>query len=90
MNGGPEVKSAREVAVQFMLQQGRHFCDTNYCNCVDRLAEIIQWERHVGALAEREQVEAAQQKRKRPLAKTRVVPAALGLGGVDIRKASAR
>ena len=55
-------KSAREVAVEFMLQQGRHFCENSYCTCIDRLTEVIQWERSVGAIAgaaaERERIAA--------------------------------
>jgi hypothetical protein len=51
-------KSAREVAVEFMLQQGRHFCENSYCNCIDRLTEVIQWERSVGATAERDRLAA--------------------------------
>jgi len=50
------VKSAREVAVEFMLSQGRHFCENSYCDCVDRLAEVIQWARSEGAALERERL----------------------------------
>ena len=84
-------KPAREVAVEFMLQQGRHFCENSYCDCIDRLAERIQWERSVGATIERERAERERLEaerfvpeattKKRPLAK------ATHVGATQIRKA---
>ncbi len=56
------LKSPHEVAAGFMLQQGRHFCENSYCDCIERLAELIQWERSNGATVERERIEAEQPK----------------------------
>jgi hypothetical protein len=96
------VKSAREVAVQFLLTQGKHFCENSYCDCADRLAEVIQWERSVGAAVERD---ALKQKRlakrlrrdlarKPDLAKTkpdsvaaRALPTPAELSHIDVRRA---
>jgi hypothetical protein len=85
-----EMQSAREVAMEFMLRQGRHFCENSYCDCVDKLAEVIQWQRSLAATAERERARAPAKppKTKPTVAKARrPLPTAVDLRHADIRKA---
>lgn len=52
-----KLRSAEAIATEFMhgVSGESHFCEHANCDCVKRLAAIVQWARHEGAEHQRRQ-----------------------------------